>query len=111
MDDNCLFCKIIKKEIQSEIIFENNDVIAFNDINPVAPVHVLIVPKIHLVNVNDIDESNKDVVGEIHLAAKKIGVLKGIDNYRLITNCGKEAGQTVFHLHYHFIGGKQINYL
>lgn len=106
--ENCIFCKIIKKEIPSTIVYEDEKVLAFKDINPVAPVHVLIIPKLHIKNVMELDEQNAKILEDIHLAAKKIASEMGLSEkgFRLITNCGEEAGQTVFHLHYHLIGGK-----
>jgi histidine triad (HIT) family protein len=108
--DNCIFCKIVNKEIPATIVYEDEKVLAFNDINPVAPVHVLIIPKLHIKNVMELNEQNADLIKDIHLAAKKIAIKLGLEDkgYRLITNCGEEAGQTVFHLHYHLIGGKKL---
>lgn len=108
--DNCIFCKIVKKELPSTIVYEDDKVLAFNDINPVAPVHVLIIPKVHIKNVMELDEQNVDVIKDIHRAAKKIAVKLGIGDkgFRLITNCGEDAGQTVFHLHYHLVGGEKF---
>ena len=108
--ENCIFCKIIKKEIPSAIVYEDDVVIGFKDINPVAPVHILIVPKTHLSSVNEINEKNADIIAKIHLAAQKIAKEMNIHEkgYRLINNCGPDAGQTVFHLHYHLIGGKNL---
>jgi histidine triad (HIT) family protein len=107
---DCIFCKIINKEIPSEILYETDNVIAFKDIHPVAPVHVLIAPKLHIENIEKLDSENISVVCDIHLAAKKIANDFGISEkgYRLISNCGKAAGQTVPHLHYHLIGGKRF---
>ena len=106
----CLFCKIINKEIPADIVYENDKVIAFRDINPQARVHVLILPKIHIENIRDITDENKHIIGDIHLianeVAKKLGVYES--GYRLITNCGNDAGQTVMHLHYHLIAGQRL---
>ena len=106
----CLFCKIINKEIPANVVCENDKVIAFKDINPQAKVHVLIVPKTHIENVKGITDENKDVLGDIHKmaneVAKKLGVYE--TGYRLITNCGEDAGQTVMHLHYHVIAGEKL---
>jgi histidine triad (HIT) family protein len=98
---------IIKGKIPATIVYEDDKVLAFNDINPVAPVHVIIIPKEHIANVNELTEENASVVGDIHMAAKKIAAKLGIADkgYRLINNCGADAGQTVFHLHYHLISG------
>jgi histidine triad (HIT) family protein len=107
---DCIFCKIINREIPSTIVYEDDKVLAFKDINPVAPVHVLIIPKIHIENVMKLDEQNAKVLEDIHFAAKKIASEMGLSEkgFRLITNCGEEAGQTVFHLHYHLIGGQKL---
>lgn len=109
---DCLFCKIIKGEIPSEKVYEDEYVYAFNDISPTAPVHVLIVPKKHISTINDITEDDSELIGKIYLAAKKIAKEKGIDEdgYRVITNCNKMAGQTVFHIHYHLIGGRELGW-
>lgn len=108
--ENCIFCKIIAGEIPSTIVYEDEKVLAFNDINPVAPVHVVIVPREHIANVNELTPENASIVGDIHLAAKKIAEKLNIADkgYRLINNCGADAGQTVFHLHYHLIGGLKL---
>ena len=108
--DNCIFCKIIGKEIPSSVVYEDDKVLAFNDINPVAPVHVVIVPKLHIANVNELTAENASIIGDIHIAAKTIALKLGIADkgYRLINNCGADAGQTVFHLHYHLIGGRKL---
>jgi histidine triad (HIT) family protein len=105
--DDCIFCKIARKEIPSSIVYEDDKVLAFKDINPVAPVHVLIIPKEHISGVTGLNEKNASVIADIHLAAAKTAEKLGIDKdgFRMITNCGKNAGQTVFHLHYHLIGG------
>jgi histidine triad (HIT) family protein len=108
--ENCIFCKIANKEIDSKIVYEDANVIAFNDIQPVAPIHVLIVPKKHIASMNDINESNSQIMADIHVAANKIAKELGISEkgYRLINNCGADAGQTVMHLHYHLIGGVNL---
>jgi len=107
--ENCIFCKIAKKEIGS-LIFENEYVVAFDDLNPVAPVHSLVIPKKHIINIEDLNEEDLVYITEIHKAIKEVAKLKGISDsgYRVISNCGKDAGQSVMHLHYHIIGGKQL---
>ena len=108
--DNCIFCKIINKELPSTIVYEDDKVLAFNDINPEAPVHVLIVPKQHIESVNELNDDNISYIIDIHKAAKiiadKLGVSKS--GFRLINNCGADAGQTVFHIHYHLVGGRTL---
>lgn len=108
--EDCIFCKIIERKIPSTIVYEDDNVFAFKDISPVAPVHVVIVPKQHIANVNSLTSENASVLGDIHLAAKKIAEEAGIADkgYRLINNCGADAGQTVFHLHYHLVGGLKL---
>lgn len=105
--EGCIFCKIVKKQIPSSVVYEDEKVVVFKDINPVAPIHVLIVPKVHIESVMDINEENAGVVADMHLAANKVAKQLGISEkgFRLINNCGKDAGQTVPHLHYHLIGG------
>ncbi|MCX7923952.1 MAG: histidine triad nucleotide-binding protein [Clostridia bacterium] len=109
--DNCIFCKIAKKEIPSTVEYEDDKVIAFRDIEPAAPVHVLIVPKVHIKNIKEINGDNADLLKDIHNAANKVAEKLGVaeSGYRLITNCGEDAGQTVFHLHYHLVGGRKLS--
>ncbi len=107
---DCIFCKIVRKEIPSQIVYEDDRVLVFKDINPLAPVHFLIIPKEHLSNLLDIKEDNVDLIGHIHLVANKLARDAGIaeKGYRVVTNCNKEGGQIIFHLHYHLIGGEQL---
>lgn len=107
----CLFCKIVSKEIPADIVYENDKVVAFKDINPQTLVHVLIVPKEHVKNIGEITKENLHILGDIHLAANEVAKKMGIfeDGYRLITNCGENAGQTVMHLHYHLMGGEKLS--
>jgi histidine triad (HIT) family protein len=108
--DNCLFCKIIKGEIPSSKVYEDEHVLAFKDINPAAPVHVLVVPKLHIDSLEGLNDENVEQVVPIHKAIKEVARIMGISEsgYRVIVNCGKEAGQTVFHLHYHVLGGVKM---
>lgn len=107
--DNCIFCKIANKEI-GNLIFENEYIAAFDDLNPVAPVHSLIVPKKHIENIEDLGEEDLVYITEIHKAIKEVAKIKKVNEsgYRIINNCGKDAGQSVMHLHYHLIGGKEL---
>lgn len=100
---DCIFCKIANKEIPAELIFENNDVVAFNDISPQAPKHILVIPKKHYENLNDLNDKNlmAELLSGVQAVTKKLG----ITNYRTITNTGKEAGQEVFHIHFHILAG------
>ena len=106
---DCLFCKIIKGEIPSTKVFENKSVYAFRDINPQAPVHVLIVPKTHIASADGIHAENCTLVGDIFAAIPEIAKQEGLANgYRVITNCGEDGCQTVKHLHFHILGGKKL---
>ena len=108
--DGCIFCKIVKKEIPAIVLYEDEKVMAFKDINPEAPVHIVIVPKKHVSGMKEIDESNISIISDIHLTAIKIAKEQKIydTGFRLINNCGENAGQTIFHLHYHLLGGKNL---
>lgn len=108
--ENCIFCKIVEKNIPSRIVYEDPHVLAFEDLNPKAPVHILIVPKKHIERVSDIDNSDSDITGHIIRAANKIAHDKGISEsgYRIVINCNKDAGQEVFHLHFHLLGGRKF---
>lgn len=108
----CLFCKIARGEIPCDTVYENDQVIAFRDLNPQAPTHVLVIPRKHISTVNDLTVEDKDIVGEMLLAAKAVAAHDGIaeDGYRLIMNCNKGAGQTVFHIHLHVLGGRAMNW-
>ncbi|BBB32417.1 histidine triad (HIT) family protein [Thermotomaculum hydrothermale] len=110
---DCIFCKIANKEIPSSIVFENDRVIAFRDINPVAPVHILVIPKNHVESVQHLNEEHYDDLKEIFKAIKEIAVKEGIDKtgYRVISNYGKDGGQEVNHLHFHILGGETIGKL
>lgn len=108
--EGCLFCNIIKGEIPSSKVYEDDYVYAFNDISPVAPVHVLIIPKKHISRLDEINEENSIYVAKIFEAAAKIAKESGLNErgYRIVSNCGEAAGQTVFHIHYHLLGGRDL---
>ncbi len=106
---DCLFCKIIAGEIPSTKVYEDEKVYAFRDINPQAPVHVIVVPKMHIASANEITEENADCVAACLQAMPKIAKAEGLeDGYRIINNCGAAAGQTVMHLHFHLVGGRNL---
>lgn len=109
---DCVFCSIIKRQIPADIVFENDQVLAFRDINAQAPVHILIVPKKHIKGLNDVAGADQELLGEIQLAARAIARKEGVDvdGYRLVANCGPAAGQAVFHLHYHVLGGRPFTW-
>lgn len=108
---DCIFCKIIKKEIPSKIIYEDDKILAFNDLNPIAPVHALIIPKEHISSVNDINSKNSEIVGYIFSVIPKIAEKLDLnDGYRIINNCGENGGQSVKHIHFHLVGGKKLSW-
>ena len=108
---DCLFCKIIAGEIPCSKVYEDDSVFAFNDIDPQAPVHVLIVPKVHIASADDVNETNSAVIAHIFEVAAKIAKEKGLaDGYRIVNNCGDSAGQTVKHIHFHLMGGRDFTW-
>ncbi|MFA6143048.1 MAG: histidine triad nucleotide-binding protein [Candidatus Omnitrophota bacterium] len=111
-NDSCIFCKIAKKEVPSKIIFENSDLVAFEDISPQAPVHVVIISKAHIEKLSDVTEKDIRLMGSMVLAAKDIAADKGISGsgYRVVMNCNKDGGQAVFHIHLHLLGGRKLNW-
>lgn len=109
--EDCLFCKIIKGEIPSKKVYEDDEVFAFLDIDPQAPVHILIIPKQHITSAAQIDKTNSEVVAHIfEVAARLAGEYKLEEGFRIVNNCGDSAGQTVKHLHFHLMGGRQFTW-
>ena len=110
--EDCLFCRIVKGELPSDKVFENEEILAFHDINPVAPVHVLVIPRKHIASVMEIGEEDKTLIGGIHLAIQEVARLTGVveNGFRVVTNIGRHGQQTVPHLHYHVIGGRQLEW-
>ncbi|ERI90242.1 histidine triad domain protein [Clostridiales bacterium oral taxon 876 str. F0540] len=110
--ENCIFCDIIEGRIPCDKVYEDDQVLAFKDINPEAPVHVLIIPKEHIESINSLDESNINILAPIYRAARIIAQELKIaeSGYRVVTNCGKDAGQTVQHIHFHLLGGRSLNW-
>lgn len=102
----CVFCKIVNKELPSEILYENEKMVAFKDINPKAPFHILIVPKRHIASVKEAKEEDKGLLGELILAAKEISKKNELLGYKIVINVGREGGQVVDHLHLHLLSGK-----
>lgn len=109
---DCLFCKMVSGEIKPDVVFEDDDVLAFRDANPQAPTHVLVIPKTHISTTNDLDENNAGVIGQMCLAARRIALDEGVAEagYRLVMNCNAGAGQSVFHIHLHLLGGRQMTW-
>ncbi len=109
---DCLFCKISNGEIPADIVFQDDDVVAFRDINPQAPTHVLIIPRRHIPTINDVTTNDVDDLGKLFVAARNIANAAGVDEsgYRVAMNCNADGGQTVFHLHLHLLGGRQMSW-
>ena len=110
--NDCLFCKIISREIHASIVYEDDQIVAFNDINPQAPTHVLVVPKRHIATLNDLSAGDDQIVGELVRRAAAIAKAKGISKggFRTVFNTNREAGQTVFHIHLHLLGGRSMHW-
>lgn len=110
--DDCLFCQIAAGKLASDIVYEDNDIVAFNDINPEAPVHTLVVPRRHIATLNDALAADAELLGKLMLVATSLAKQKGLDltGYRLVANTGREAGQTVDHIHIHLLGGRFLSW-
>ena len=106
----CIFCKIVEGELPAKVVYEDDKIMAFHDINPQAPVHVLIIPKEHVPTLNDLEEKHKELLGHIFLVIKKLAKEMGIDEsgYRVLVNCNRDGGQEIYHLHFHLLGGKPL---
>ncbi len=107
---DCLFCRIAAGEISSNKVYEDEKVIAIHDINPVAPVHVLIMPKKHLDSLQEVGEDHSELLGHIQVTAARLARELGLQGFRLVNNCGATAGQSVFHIHYHLLGGRDFRW-
>lgn len=109
---DCIFCKIIAGEIPCKKLYEDEKVLAFYDINPEAPVHFLVIPKEHIASLNEVNEENKEIVAHIFMTINKLVKEVGIseDGYRVVTNCGVQGGQTVGHIHFHVLGGRNLSW-
>lgn len=107
-----LFLKIISREIPADIVYETDEVLAFRDINPQAPVHILIIPKAHIRTVNDLSDDQANLMGKLYLAARDIADAEGVSEagYRLVMNCNRAAGQEVYHIHLHLLGGRNFRW-
>lgn len=108
---DCVFCKIISKDIPAQILYDDENILAFKDLNPVAPVHFLVVPKIHITDTDEINDKNKHLIAEIFktipLICRNLGISRG---YRIVNNCGERAGQTVTHIHFHILGERDFKW-
>lgn len=112
MAQNCLFCRMVSGEIKPDVVFQDEAVLAFRDINPQAPVHVLVIPKRHIATLNDLEPGDGDLVEKMLLAAKEVARQTGVAEagYRTVMNCNADAGQSVFHLHLHVLGGRIMSW-
>ncbi len=112
LDPNCIFCKIIEKKVPSKIVYEDELVTAFEDANPQAPVHTLVVPKKHIPDIHSMTEADRELVGHLFFTARKVAENKGLDSkgYRMVINNGRDAGQTVFHIHLHLLSGRRFSW-
>lgn len=108
--EDCIFCKIIKGEIPSTKVYEDDEILAFDDIEPVAPIHILVIPKKHITSLAHLQKEDEDLVGRIYGVINKIAEEKGFKEkgYRVIVNCGEDGGQEVMHLHFHILAGKKL---
>lgn len=108
--ENCVFCKIIKGEIPSEKVYEDDEILAFKDINPVAPIHILVIPKKHIETLLEVTEEDSKLIAKIYMAINKIAKDLGIekDGFRVVANCGRDSGQEVMHIHFHMLAGKKL---
>jgi histidine triad (HIT) family protein len=111
-DPDCIFCKIAAGDIDADIVYQNEELVGFRDLNPQAPTHVLIIPRRHISTINDITESDAEMIGQLFVAAKEIAAQEGISEpgYRVTMNCNAGAGQSVFHVHLHLLGGRQFTW-
>lgn len=109
---DCLFCRMVKGEIKPDVVYEDEAVLAFRDLNPQAPLHVLVIPKLHLATLNDLDETHAALMGKLFLAAKKVAEQEGLAErgYRTVINCNAEAGQSVYHVHLHVLAGRAMHW-
>ena len=108
--EECIFCKIIKGEVPSQKVYEDDEILAFNDINPVTPIHILVIPKKHITSLAHIEKEDEEIIGKIYGVINKISEEKGFkkDGYRVVCNCGENGGQVVKHLHFHILAGKKL---
>jgi len=109
---DCLFCKLVSGDIPADILYQDEQVLAFRDISPQAPTHILVIPKRHITTINDIAEEDAGLIGQMVLTAKKLATQEGLaeDGYRLAMNCNENGGQSVYHIHLHLLGGRRMTW-
>lgn len=111
MVDHCLFCKIVAGDAPASVVFETDNILAFRDIRPVAPTHILVIPKKHIATLADLEGDDATLIGEVVRAAKTIAEQEGIGGgFRLVVNNGRDAGQSIFHIHFHLLGGRRLGW-
>ena len=110
--NDCIFCKVAAGEIPADIVYDDGEVLAFRDINPEAPVHLLLIPRRHIATLNDLSEADAALVGRLYLAGQQIAVELGVaeSGYRTVINCNRDAGQLVFHIHMHLLAGRELGW-
>ena len=109
---DCIFCKMARGEIKPDIVYEDDEVLAFRDMNPQAPTHFLVIPRRHIATTNDLEPGDAELVGKLYLAARQVATAEGVAErgYRMVMNCNPEAGQSVYHLHLHLLGGRAMGW-
>ncbi len=108
--EECIFCKIVKGEMPAEIVYQDEEVLAFKDINPEAPVHILVIPRLHFSALKELEDSHQELIGHIFMVIKKVAREQNVEEsgYRVVLNCGPDSGQIVHHMHFHIIGGRPL---
>lgn len=109
-NSDCLFCQIAGGEMSADVVHQDDDLMAFRDINPQAPTHILVIPRKHVPSVDELQEEDAELVGKLFLAAREVAADEGLDGYRLVMNNGASAGQSVFHIHLHVLGGRPLSW-
>jgi histidine triad (HIT) family protein len=109
---DCIFCNMARGEIKPDIVYEDDEVLAFRDMNPQAPTHFLVIPRRHIATTNDLEPGDAELVGKLYLAARQVATAEGVAErgYRMVMNCNPEAGQSVYHIHLHVLGGRPMNW-
>jgi len=107
---DCLFCRIVARQLEAKVVFEDNKLVAIHDINPAAPVHILLIPKKHLGSLSEVSEEDVELLGHLQVTASRLARELNLESYRLVNNCGVSAGQSVFHIHYHLLGGRNFQW-
>lgn len=108
--NDCVFCRIIQGQVAARIVYQDEDVTAFHDLHPQAPVHILLVPNHHVASVSQVEEADEAVLGKLFSVARRVAERLGVADYRLVVNNGRQAGQSVFHLHVHLLGGRRMGW-